>query len=190
MGSPLLSNDRVGFVVSKPFTSREKEYAVGDDFDQTDARNIEVLVRARYVIPVVEDLKDRPKYWYKEVRLKSDVLARLFRENVQLRMHHEPDSDDVVNMERLVRPETTPTAEELAQENGTSEENDESTSEAMAEQQEEAAAASESVHTETYDPTYHTVNEVNAYLASHPEERERVLEVEQAGKARKGILES
>lgn len=185
MGSPLLSNDRVGFVVSKPFTSREREYAVGDDFDQNDARNIEVLVRARYVIPVVEDLADRPKYWYKEVRLKSEVLERLFRDRTQLEMPSPPDSDEVVNLNLL----TDPNREPEEQTESTEPEPEPEPTEAQVEQQEQAEAAAEAVHTETYDPGYHTVVEVNEYLASHPDEREQVLEAERNGKARKGILE-
>lgn len=40
-----------------------------------------------------------------------------------------------------------------------------------------------------YDPSVHTVDEVNAYLATaDPAEVVRVLEAERAGKARKGIL--
>lgn len=42
-----------------------------------------------------------------------------------------------------------------------------------------------------FDPGAHTVDEVNAYLASaDPDERERVVEAEKAGKARVTILES
>ncbi|MGX6513245.1 hypothetical protein [Rhodococcus sp. SJ-2] len=40
-----------------------------------------------------------------------------------------------------------------------------------------------------YDPSAHTVDEVNTYLATaDPAERARVLEAERNGKARKGIL--
>lgn len=42
----------------------------------------------------------------------------------------------------------------------------------------------------TYDPGKHNVDEVNAYLALAADaERQRVLDVEGAGKARKGVLE-
>lgn len=42
---------------------------------------------------------------------------------------------------------------------------------------------------QVYDPANFTVYEVNAYLAeASPEERERVLQAEREGKARKGIL--
>ncbi|MGZ4465200.1 MAG: hypothetical protein ACXVW0_07575 [Nocardioides sp.] len=42
---------------------------------------------------------------------------------------------------------------------------------------------------EPFDPTDHTVAEVTEYLAyASPEERDRVLQVEQDGKARAGIV--
>lgn len=40
-----------------------------------------------------------------------------------------------------------------------------------------------------YDPADHTVVEVKEYLAEHPEELDAVLEAEEAGKARAGILD-
>lgn len=41
---------------------------------------------------------------------------------------------------------------------------------------------------EAFDPSEHTVADVLAYLAAHEDDAERVLDVERAGKARKGIL--
>jgi hypothetical protein len=38
------------------------------------------------------------------------------------------------------------------------------------------------------DPSDGTVDEVNAYLAEHPEDADRVLAAERAGKARVGVL--
>lgn len=43
--------------------------------------------------------------------------------------------------------------------------------------------------TETYNPADHTVDEVNAYLAEHPDEVGAVLTAEENGEGRKGILE-
>lgn len=40
-----------------------------------------------------------------------------------------------------------------------------------------------------YDPSEYTKDEVNAYLADHPEMVAQVLADESAGKARKGIIE-
>ena len=39
-----------------------------------------------------------------------------------------------------------------------------------------------------FDPSQYGVEEVNSYLAEHPEERDAVLAAEREGKARKGIL--
>lgn len=39
-----------------------------------------------------------------------------------------------------------------------------------------------------FDPSEHSVAEVLAYLADHPEDRERVVEAEAQGKARKTII--
>lgn len=38
-----------------------------------------------------------------------------------------------------------------------------------------------------FDPSAHTVDEVNAYLADHPDDTDRVLEAERAGKNRTGV---
>jgi hypothetical protein len=128
------------------------------------------------VAPVVEDLADRPKYWYKEVRLKSDVLARLNREHVQVRMPepYAEHDENQVDLQVLTHPATTPEPED--REVG----------------EDEEAPPAEAVHLDQYDPSYHSVREVNAHLAQihDPEEKERVLEAERSGKARKGILES
>jgi hypothetical protein len=178
MPSQLLTNDKVKFVVSKRFTSRGKDYEVGDDFDQAEARNIESFVRARYVIPVVDDIEDKKfiRQWHKEIRPKDEVLSRLFRDRAQLRMHHEPDSEEVVSIEKLVRPNS---------QGKPLDEGDEDDGQPELPFDEPAVAA----HKDQYDPSYHTVVEVNEYLAAHPEERERILEDERGGKNRKGILE-
>ena len=170
MRSPLLSNDRVYFVVPKPFTSGEKTYAIGDEFPQEGARNIEMMVRARYVVPVVDNLADRPKYWYKEVKLRSVLMEKLNRENVQLKMpepYHEPDSDEVVTLPQLTHPATTPEPEET---------------------EPDEPPPAEAVHLEQYDPSYHSTREVKEYLATvhDPEERERIIESERNGQGTEG----
>lgn len=183
MPSQLLKNDKISFVVAKPFSSRGKDYQVGEDFPQEDARDIETFVRARYVIPVVEDPEDKQhiRHWHRHIRPKAEVLERLQRDRVQLRMHDEPDSDEVVNLERLTRPETTPPAEELQAEQEESEE-----------QVEEPDDDYEGDPPEglEFDPADFTVAEVQAYLDEHPEDREAVIRAEAAGRERKGILEA
>ncbi len=39
-----------------------------------------------------------------------------------------------------------------------------------------------------FDPADHTVDEVKEYLAEHPEQTDAVLELEEEGKARTGVL--
>lgn len=182
MPSQLLKNDKISFVVAKPFSSRGNTYSVGDDFPQEEARDIEVFVRARYLIPVVEDLEDKKsiRHWHREIRPKDEVLARLRREVVQLRMPYEPDSDEVVNLTRLTYPETTPSAEEVRSENRV-----------LGPDELEGSPPAVATRENAYDPSYHTVIEVNAYLATaSAEEQERVLEAERSGRGRKGIVEA
>jgi hypothetical protein len=177
MPSQLLTNDKIGFIVCKPFNSRGKEYAVGDDFPQEEARDIEVFVRARYVVPFIESAEDKKfvRQWHQELKTREEVMAKLNHDRVQLLMPagQEPDSEEVVNLERLTHPETTPDAEELA-----------------AESEEQLEEVPEESGEELFDPGEHTVTEVNAYLAEHPEDRDRVLAEEEAGRGRKGILEA
>jgi hypothetical protein len=174
MPSQLINNEAISFVCAKNFTYAGEDYQMGDDFPQEVAKNIESLVRARFLIPVIESTDDKPRHWHREVRTREEAMEYLNRDRVQLRMHHEPDSDEVVDIEKLTYPETTPEAEELAES-----------------QSEETTTAAQAVHDDQYDPSYHTVVEVNTYLATaDAEERERVLEAERNGKARKGILEA
>lgn len=42
---------------------------------------------------------------------------------------------------------------------------------------------------EAFDPSAHNVADVLAYLSANPDDAERVLDAERAGKARKGVLE-
>jgi len=43
---------------------------------------------------------------------------------------------------------------------------------------------------DVFDPYDHTAAEVRAYLAEHPEDADRVLDAERAGKARTTVLEA
>lgn len=176
MPSQLLSNDKVSFVVAKPFTSRGVTYEMGDDFPQEAAPNIEVFVRARFVIPVVDDVADKPKSWHKEIRPRDEVLERLSRERVQLVMpepYHEHDQQ--IDLDVLTHPETTPPPEE------TPDEPEETPDEPEVEPESEPES-------QLFNPSDHTVNEVNEYLAAHPDDYERVLAAERADRGRKGIL--
>lgn len=178
MPSQLLKNDKISFVVVKPFTSRGKEYAVGDDFPQEEARDIEVFVRARYVTPVVDSMEDKQqiRHWHRHIRPKDEVLERLNRERVQLRMPHEDEVEldaNVLAHPWLATPEPTPEDEA---DTGVSED---SAPEEPAEEPDNPG----------FDPADHTVAEVHAYLDAHPDDAVRVLSLEASGRARKGLLE-
>lgn len=190
MPSQLLANDAITFVVAKPFTSRGKEYAAGDDFPQEDARDIDTFVRARYVIPVLENPEDKQhiRHWHKHIRPKDEVLERLSRDRTQLLMPLPPDSDAVVDIETLTHPHTTP-------DDGSKPDMPEGYEDAelpSAEQPElpfdENPEPPESLE-ETYDPAEHNVDAVQEYIAEHPEQKDEVLAMERAGRGRKGLLE-
>jgi len=178
MVSQLLANDKISFVVAKPFSSRGKDYQVGDDFDQDEARDIEVFVRSRYVIPVVDSIEDKQhiRHWHRHIRPKDEVLERLARDRTQLVLPIPPDSDEVVNLERLTHPETTPPADDTQDSGDTPE---------VGEPEPEAPESLE----ETYDPAEHSVAAVLEYISDHPEQGVQIREMEAAGKNRKGIME-
>lgn len=179
MPSQLFTNGKIEFLACKPFTYRGTPYAIGDDFPQEEANNIETLVRARFVIPIVEDVADKPRHWHGHIRTREQAEEYLTRERVQLRMPHEYDSDEEVNLTTLTYPETTPEPE--------GEGEDALAAEDSAEEPEADPEPPESLE-ETYDPAEHNVDAVLEYLSEHPEQREEVLAMERAGRGRKGIL--
>jgi hypothetical protein len=81
MPSQLLTNEAISFIVGKTFTYNGVEYPYGTDFDQDVVRvpvqNIETLVRNRFLIPVVDSYDDKPRHWYREIKIRSDVEAKL-----------------------------------------------------------------------------------------------------------------
>jgi hypothetical protein len=81
MPSQLIKNDNVSFIVSKSFRYNGEDYERGQEFDQATIEgtlsNIETMVRNRYLIPVVDDLSDKPRHWYREIKQRDQVMARL-----------------------------------------------------------------------------------------------------------------
>src|SRR5215831_3035650 len=90
MASDLLRNDAITFIAARDFMYDGVDYQMCDDFPQEAARDIETLVRARFIIPVVDDLKDRPTPWYAEVKQRDDALHMLRGDLTQIVM---PDPD-------------------------------------------------------------------------------------------------
>jgi len=179
MPSQLFTNGKIEFLACKPFTYRGEEYAIGDDFPQEEANNIETLVRARFVIPIVEDVADKPRHWHGHIRTREQAEEYLFRDRVQLRMPHEYDSEEEVALEVLTHPETTPEPEGEGVD-----------ALAVEDPDQEPAADPEPPESleETYDPAEHNVTAVLEYIEEHPEQRDEVLAMERAGRGRKGIL--
>ena len=179
MPSQLLTNEGISFLACKPFTYRGVEYAMGDDFPQEEANNIETLVRSRFVIPVLDEGYLKPRHWHGHIRTREQAEEYLNRSRVQLVMPHEPDSDEVVDIPVLTHPETTPEPEGPGTDALAPTEDTEET--------QEEPEPPESLE-ETYDPAEHTVDAVNEYIAEHPEQREEILAMERANRGRKGIL--
>lgn len=176
MPSQLFTNGAIQFLACKPFTYRGTEYAIGDDFPQEEANNIETLVRARFVIPVVDDIADKPRHWHGHIRTREQAEEYLARDRVQLRMPHEYDSETEVALEVLTRPETTPEPTQEADNKSR-----------VDEVQDPDAEPLDNLE-KTYDPADHNVNAVLEYMDEHPEQRDEVLAMERVGRGRKGIL--
>ena len=175
MPSQLFTNDAIYFLAAKPFTYRGTPYAMGDEFPQEEANNIETLIRARFIIPVLDDGALKPRHWHGHVRNREQADEYLNRSRVQLKMpepYHEPDEQ--IDLDVLTHPETAP----------------EPTLEASATSGEgEADPEPPESLEETYDPSEHNVVAVREYIAEHPEQRDQVLAMEAAGRGRKGLLE-
>lgn len=197
MPSQLYTNEGISFLAAKPFTYRGTPYAIGDDFPQEEANNIETLVRSRFVIPVIEEGVLRPRHWHGHIRTREQAEEYLNRSRVQLVMPHEYDSDEVVDIGVLTHPHTTPEPEG----EGESALPEEKVIDSIDEPETESESASEEPEEPEepegevaptgleFDPADYTVDEVRAYLAEHPEDRELVLAAERDGRGRKGILE-
>lgn len=76
MPSQLYNNSAIEFVCARNFTYDGVDYTCGEDFPNR-ADNIETLVRARYIIPVVETRHDKPRHWHREIQERELVLRKL-----------------------------------------------------------------------------------------------------------------
>ena len=78
MPSQLYDNEAVTFICGRDFLYNGKQYKTGKDFPQEDLLDSpEVLVRNRFIIPVIDEMIDKPRHWHREVKLKSIVLKKL-----------------------------------------------------------------------------------------------------------------
>lgn len=172
----LLKNEGISFIAAKNFTYRGTPYVMGEEFPQEEANNIETLVRARFVLPVLEEGHLRPRHWAGHIRTREEAEEYLNRDRVQLVWPTEPDSDEVVNLETLTYPERTPEPEGEGEDVLAPDEDG------------DPDLDPENPDEPTFDPGDHTVAEVEAYLADHPEDSDRVIAAERAGRGRKGIV--
>jgi len=94
MPSQLYTNEAITFLCARPFTWNGHDYSILDEFPQEEGKGrIEVLVRTRRVIPVVDDYGDKPRHWHREVQLRENVEKKL---SGDYRFHREtkPTNDE------------------------------------------------------------------------------------------------
>lgn len=186
MPSNLYLNENVTFICGKNFIFAGVPYEVGDEFDQElSPGRIEQLVRTRHVYPVVDDRADKTRFFHREVHVREDIERILSKDRgkgqIKLVRASEPEVVDTGEPAdpgaslRLQAKERLLTKEVLEEENSEVEEGDEEP---------------EVVEEELFDPTEHTVVEVEDYLMGEitQEENNRVIAAEKLGKNRKGIV--
>lgn len=197
MPTQLTNNSAVYFICARNFLYAGKEYKLGDKFPQeAGVGRIDLLVRTRRLIAVVDNSEDRPRHWHHHVWLRSEIskkLGLLNNDNVSTvtgsSLYNKPKQMGL-EMESFeatpVEPSTAEAVDLQAKENAATEtvleqENDESDEQAPEEAAEESAAEEpqnvtgepqepeeEPVITEDdlYDPAEHNAPEVVEYLTS------------------------
>lgn len=200
MPSQLYDNDAISFVCARNFTYNGHDYEIGADFPQEDLLDSpEVLVRARYLIPVVEEGSQAPRHWYRHVRTKEQVLAKLGRTgesllNKESRIAAPDDRDGDSPLGEDTEggdvPQNTPEEEPAIPSEVPA---PEETTEQPAEPEPEEETSNGDVENEIkeFDPMNYTVPEVKEYLDQDDisiDEFNRVIELEMDGKGRAGIL--
>lgn len=82
MPTQLYKNEAIDFICARDFTYAGVDHKTGTDFDQDiDPGRLEMLVRTRRIIPVIDEYDDKPRHWYREVQLRKNVLAKLKSRN-------------------------------------------------------------------------------------------------------------
>lgn len=88
MPSQLYKNSAIYFMCARDFLWDGVEYKMGDDFDQDiSPGRIDLLVRTRRLVAVVDDIADKPRHWHHHVWLRKDVTRKLgliHRENTDI----------------------------------------------------------------------------------------------------------
>jgi hypothetical protein len=90
MPTQLTKNDAIYFMCARDFIYAGEQYSMGDKFDQEIGMGrMDMLVRTRRVIPVVDDSDDMPRHWRHHVWLRKDISKKLG-------LIHREDSEQLV----------------------------------------------------------------------------------------------
>jgi hypothetical protein len=198
--------ENVTFVAGKNFQSEYGTHEAGSVVEEAhEFQNLQVLIDSGFVYPYApaEGYGWLPPHIFSSVALQEEVMAKiegqqfLGREqypngkpNEVLQAEAEADAQQEVYRklrgdDKREQEESQEAASELADELGHMGTQD-ADNPAAADTPEDLEEMREDDG--DYNPDDHTVPEVNEWLESHPNERDRVLKAEKDGQARKGIL--
>jgi len=181
MPSQLYTNDAIDFICARDFIYNGKDYKRGHKFDQENPRltngQLENLVRTRYVIPVVDSLEDKPRHWYRHVKLRKDVVNKLRRTG-----------------SLTLTEDTTPShvesgiAEEDVEQNEYPKLNPISSTEIQARMEGREVKDEDREFSTDYRPEVFTAATVEAYAKEHPELAKAIADKERKGKNRTTLI--
>jgi hypothetical protein len=78
MPSILARNSAIHFIAARDFVWNGTEYKMGDDFEEeVHTARIDMLVRTRRVVAVVDNHEDLPRHWIHHVWVKEDIKRKL-----------------------------------------------------------------------------------------------------------------
>lgn len=215
MPSQLVKNSAVSFICARDFLYNGVEYKIGEDFDQDlGVGQIDLLIRTRRLFAVVDSNDDKPRHWHHHVWEREVIKKKLgvlknsnaknltgssgYNKYVQMGLDQPsasldgkpaPDEGQMILDEARANAATETVLEQENEDGKFSIENQEIPVEPVDEPN-EPEDEREITEDDLYDPSDYGVPEVLEYLTGDitDEERDRVLAVEKAGKARKGIL--
>ena len=200
MPSILAQLPQVGFLASKNFTLLGKKYEVGDEVPEAKGFiNLEVLVRTRFLMPVVDNYDELP-FQFRRMAFPRDIAYKKLnrtppkgltespysnvpapeRENVAVEAPYEQGINE--RDAATIEPEAIP--EEVIEEPDVSD-----TSKVIdgREETEPEVFVNREPSDEVYDPLG-PISEVYEYAQAHPALIEDVIEREEAGKNRSTLL--
>lgn len=215
MPSQLYDNSAVSFVCARNFTYNGVDYEMGGEFDQEEGNGrLESLVRSRFIIPVVDNLSDKPRHWHREVKQRDEVLDKMARGSHMLNREKqmglktksksttvpEPDAGQAllaeaqerIDAERAVREENQ-TEEEKEQvemtpvEPGSDPEEGNEVDDLEA-QEVERRLQDNDQDKDVFEVEKYTIPQILGYADEHPEELERLIEAEEAGQNRSTLV--